>query len=854
MKRKNFYFKKACRYLLTGKRVLISMTLAIASVGFTHAQEDVTSSYIKNPGFEGGSYNATDKNYLVPNDWILDGILDLAETALRNTGAYEGTYRYYIWTNDGTDLNFYQDITLPAGKYALKAATRPLVAGATTLYVEEGTKAYETPAEGNWNNWGHPTITFTVSADEANVRIGVTSTQPFMVDDFRLTRFESNFGLFETNCEELERYRDELLLLGFTVAASELTAVLNTYAEYNENTDEADLDATIEVMGNQKEIVSTVLPHCSTLKNSVDKVEKLLADCENGTYIVTTAIKEALDSEIKEAKEIMVNSSLEALTTSAKETTDKLNLVYNSTMDSINTVNNYIINRSFEGGSYINDDGYITPKDWKLEGDIVNADISLKNTGAQDGKWRYYIWAEADTDLDFYQDVTLPAGNYVLKAATKPDGADVASLYVQIGGAKAIKQAAEGGWYGSWGHPSIAFTVPADNTTARIGIISTGAIMLDNFRLYYADPWEGGIYYSDNGAASVYGSLENVLDEIEENENITSLDLSEAEAGNSLTLRLVNPNGIVYNSPENVTIAQGIDANNNTTEFILDEQYAFNAPIACEEVNLQYVRNFEIETNNDNGGWQSIVLPFDVETITAIQDGEEINLIPFAQWDEMGKEVAEEQGLRPFWLLKAAYDASITDEEDNSYAPADAIKANEPYLIAIPNDPDFYAPYFNVSGDVTFNGKGVQVTELYSETVEGYTLNTNFNGPTGNVYALNELGTAWEAGIDANSFHLYVTTSQANAPQRIAIFGNGGGTTGIKGIFSDFGKGQNGIGNAVVYGSKEGIVIESVKAGEAAIYSVSGELVKIAQVKEGRSVIKVPAGVYIINKNKVIVY
>ena len=374
----------------------------------------------------------------------------------------------------------------------------------------------------------------------------------------------------------------------------------------------------------------------------------------------------------------------------------------------------------------------------------------------------------------------------------------------------------------------------------------------DNFRLYYVGAL-GDEVHNDDGVVAVYGDLEAALEEIAEIKNITSLDLSNVVASEGATeISVQNPNTIVYGLPEGVTLGTScIDAQDKETPFLLCEEYPFNAPIACEEVNLQYVRNFTTTTNNDNGGWQSIVLPFDVETITAIQDGNEIELIPFAQWDEMGKEVAKEQGLRPFWLLEAAYDESIKDE---GYASADAIKANVPYLIAIPNDPAFYDAYFNVSGDVTFSGKGVQVTELYSETVEGYTLNTNFNGPTSDVYGLNTEGTDWVAGIDANSFHLYVTTSQANAPQRIAIFGNGGGTTGIKGIFSDFGKGQNGIGNAVVYGSKEGIVIESVKAGEAAIYSVSGELVKIAQVKEGRNIIKLPAGVYIINQNKVIVY
>ena len=149
-------------------------------------------------------------------------------------------------------------------------------------------------------------------------------------------------------------------------------------------------------------------------------------------------------------------------------------------------VSGSILNRSFEEGSYTNSSGYLVPNNWILEGDIAGADVTLKNTNAHHGTWRYYIWATAGTNLDFYQDITLPAGTYTLKAATKPKVPGATSLYVN-NDAITSQVSAEGNWDGEWRSTIISFTVPESNTNVRIGVTSTAAFMLDNFRLAKVD-------------------------------------------------------------------------------------------------------------------------------------------------------------------------------------------------------------------------------------------------------------------------------------------------------------------------------------------------------------------------------
>ena len=88
-------------------------------------------------------------------------------------------------------------------------------------------------------------------------------------------------------------------------------------------------------------------------------------------------------------------------------------------------------------------------------------------------------------------------------------------------------------------------------------------------------------------------------------------------------------------------------------------------------------------------GWETISLPFDVETITHETRGA---LAPFAKGED-------KEFFKPFWL----YELSST-----GFTRAAQIKAYTPYIISMPNNP-LYADDFILSGKVTFESAEIYI-------------------------------------------------------------------------------------------------------------------------------------------------
>ena len=97
-----------------------------------------------------------------------------------------------------------------------------------------------------------------------------------------------------------------------------------------------------------------------------------------------------------------------------------------------------------------------------------------------------------------------------------------------------------------------------------------------------------------------------------------------------------------------------------------------------------------METGGSGKGWETLALPFDVQTVTHSTRGE---IIPFA---------AYKSGLsqKPFWL------ANFTV---SGFKRSSAIQANEPYIIAMPNSSSYNNNY-NLAGSVTFSSKCTSTT------------------------------------------------------------------------------------------------------------------------------------------------
>ena len=151
-------------------------------------------------------------------------------------------------------------------------------------------------------------------------------------------------------------------------------------------------------------------------------------------------------------------------------------------------------------------------------------------------------------------------------------------------------------------------------------------------------------------------------------------------------------------------------------------------------------------------GWETLALPFDVQTISHEERG---LLTPFANSTGSHSE-------HPFWLCELTM---------TGWKETPQLKANTPYLIAMPNN-EAYSGQYNLAGNVTF--ASVQVQVPVTETHVASNDNTSFVPTTlaleasDTVYALNlspygeyAEGSIFVAGLrQVRPFEAYRTTTQ----------------------------------------------------------------------------------------------
>lgn len=140
-------------------------------------------------------------------------------------------------------------------------------------------------------------------------------------DNFKLYFEGSAFDAFSVKISKLETLRDSLETLGIA-SASELTALVERYGSYNENTPEEEIAAASVVL---EENTATALGLCTKgaeLTASMAKATELLAQMEDGTYNVTDAVKQELQDAIGTAEEVLKLStrkkSLKRLATASR--------------------------------------------------------------------------------------------------------------------------------------------------------------------------------------------------------------------------------------------------------------------------------------------------------------------------------------------------------------------------------------------------------------------------------------------------------------------------------------------------------------------------------------------------------
>ena len=218
-----------------------------------------------------------------------------------------------------------------------------------------------------------------------------------------------------------------------------------------------------------------------------------------------------------------------------------------------------------------------------------------------------------------------------------------------------------------------------------------------------------------------------------------------------------NPNLIVY-APEGCTVerSHNVVIGDSCQSLVLTDGYPVNIPSPFLAKMASYTRRFSKETvMGKSAGWETLALPFDVQDITT-QDGRHI--APFGQ-----------TGTDNFWLGTVG---------EGGFEPADAILANVPYIIAMPNNSVYTSG--NITGPVTFEATDVVVaTTDDALPVEGaYIFTPVYEGIASNegIYAINEEdyegyhpGGAFVRGLrDVRPFEAYLTLS-AGAKQRNVI-------------------------------------------------------------------------------------
>lgn len=119
----------------------------------------------------------------------------------------------------------------------------------------------------------------------------------------------------------------------------------------------------------------------------------------------------------------------------------------------------------------------------------------------------------------------------------------------------------------------------------------------------------------------------------------------------------------------------------------------------AKEASYYRYNNWETGIDGECSGWKTIVVPYDVQRVEHSKG----DLTPFG--------VNPEMELLRYWLYEPT---------TSGWERATAIRANEPYLIAMPNNDVYYEP-FNVGGNVWFKATNAVVAVTPDEISRDFT-------------------------------------------------------------------------------------------------------------------------------------
>lgn len=171
-----------------------------------------------------------------------------------------------------------------------------------------------------------------------------------------------------------------------------------------------------------------------------------------------------------------------------------------------------------------------------------------------------------------------------------------------------------------------------------------------------------------------------------------------AKVNNPNLLLYVNDDKYASRSVKNVVV-DGIAENIELTDAASGND--FYCPRAFRARSIVYSHNYQMETGiGDSRGWETIVLPFDVQKYTHATKGE---LESFTTWSKGSNK-------KPFWLFELTA---------SGYKDVAGIKANTPYIISMPNNKQ-YEQQYQIPGIVTFSAENVEVQKSDNLTPASY--------------------------------------------------------------------------------------------------------------------------------------
>lgn len=275
------------------------------------------------------------------------------------------------------------------------------------------------------------------------------------------------------------------------------------------------------------------------------------------------------------------------------------------------------------------------------------------------------------------------------------------------------------------------------------------------------------------GSKAFYGCLNLQVIEWNTTAPLEEASFEEPERHNNLLIYVKDPttkvtykgNVVVDGVAEQITLYDGIPLC-NTRDFTARS--------------VKFTREFTKKTQiGVAGGWEALVLPFDVQMVTSETRG---LLKPFGQAD-FDKSL-------PYWVAEF--------QSDGSFAYVETIKANTPFIMEVPNS-DEYQDIYNVEGNITFSSENVTVhstMNISEPTGNGYTLQGSYEGVSSDsrVYALNDVEYTLEDGSVSLAGSVFVADARDILPFEAYIYGNQVSRASYMRI-----SGKNGTGlNAVV--------------------------------------------------------